>query len=148
MQLISNRGNCVKYNITDAASVLEVFTRHKLSRQSLLPVVFPVHSNCSAPFLKYLPSSRTAGLIRWVGFPPISGQPLEFGLDSFSKALSSPRLKDAPQSTHSTSVAASLKLIRRLWEFSFAGQFGHQENKPSRCPKHLLLRWGHLHGVS
>ncbi|PKU38470.1 hypothetical protein llap_11225 [Limosa lapponica baueri] len=34
----------------------------------------------------------TAGLIRWVGFPPISGKPLEFGLDSFSNALS--RLKE------------------------------------------------------
>lgn len=115
MQLISNRGNCIKYNITDASSVLEVFTRHKLSRQSLFLVVFPVCSPCPATFLKYLPSSRTAGLIGWVGFPPISGKPLEFGLDSFSKALSSPRLKDAPENAHSTSVAACRGLIPHFW---------------------------------
>lgn len=108
--------------------------------------MFPVHSHCSAPFLKYLPSSRTAGLIHWVGFPPISGQPLELGLGSFTKALSSPRLKDALQSTHSTSVAASLRLTSPL-RVSFAGQFGHQENKPFQMSKAPSLDMGTTYTV-
>lgn len=105
------------YSMTDTCSELEVFTRHRLPRQSLLQVEFPVFSQHFSPSLNVSFFQDMLSLCRWAFLSYLDN----LWSQAFSWALSLPSLKTAREHTFSFSYCPSKAL-----HLSSAHQFNDQ----------------------